>query len=47
MRAVITDSELALDQLGNASRGPQIGSVAMRKRSLEQQSNQASASFGI
>src|SRR5664280_2021000 len=36
MVRVIADSELTLDQLGNAGRGPQIGSVALRHRSLEQ-----------
>jgi hypothetical protein len=46
MGAVITDSELTLDQLGDARRGPQIGSVAMRERPLEKQRKQASALFG-
>src|SRR5207253_1281639 len=45
MIAVIADSELPLNHLGNAGRGPQIGSVTMRDRSLEEQSDQAPALF--
>jgi hypothetical protein len=43
MIAVIADSELPLYHLGNAGRGPQIRSVAMRDRSFEEQSDQALA----
>jgi hypothetical protein len=35
--AVIANSELALHDFGDPKRGPQIGSVAMRERSLKQQ----------
>jgi hypothetical protein len=31
MSAVIVDSKLALDQLGDARRGPQIRSITMRE----------------
>ena len=47
MIAVILDRELAADQFGNAGRGPQIGSPAMRRGSLEKQTNQALALSGI
>jgi hypothetical protein len=40
MVRVIADSELTLDHLGNARRGPQIGPVTLRHRSLEQQADQ-------
>jgi hypothetical protein len=32
---VIADSELSLDHLSNAGRGPQIGSVTLRNRPLQ------------
>ena len=47
MSAVITNSKLATDHLGNASRGPQIGPIAIREWSFEQQSDQAPALRGI
>jgi carbamate kinase len=40
MVRVIANSELTLDHLGNAGRGPQIGSVSLRHRPLEQQAAQ-------
>ncbi|MCL4500149.1 MAG: hypothetical protein M1335_07950 [Chloroflexi bacterium] len=41
MIAVVTDAELALDDLGDARRGPQLRPVAVRRRSLQQQPQQA------
>src|ERR1039458_5134043 len=40
MVRVIADFELTLDHLGNAGRGPQIGSVTLRHRPLQQQADQ-------
>ncbi len=37
MVAVMLNSILTLDQFGNASGGPQIGSIAVRQRSLQKQ----------
>src|ERR1035438_7066017 len=39
MARVITHAKLPLDHLGDARRGPQIGTVALRQRSLEQQTD--------
>lgn len=47
MSAVIANSKLATDHLGNASRGPQIGPITMGQWSFEQQSDQAPALCGI
>jgi hypothetical protein len=40
MVPVVAHTKLALDHLGNARRGPQIGPVILRHRSLEQQADQ-------
>src|SRR5665213_1477404 len=40
MVPVVAHTKLALDHLGNARRGPQIGPVILRHRSLEQQGDQ-------
>jgi hypothetical protein len=40
MRAVIVHPKLPLDHLGDARRGPQVGPVAVRRRSLEEQLHQ-------
>src|SRR6266851_4263719 len=39
--AVISDSELPLDYLSNAGRGPEIRPVTLRDRSLKQETHQA------
>src|ERR1700688_1131534 len=44
MVAVILNSKLTLDQFGNASGSPQIGSIAVRQRSLQKQIDQAFSS---
>jgi hypothetical protein len=37
---MVAHTKLALDHLGNAGRGPQIGSITLRHRPLEQQADQ-------
>src|SRR5207237_5017412 len=47
MSAGITNSKIATVHVGNARRGPQIGPIAIREWSFEQQSDQAPALRGI
>ena len=44
---VTSDSEPALHRLGNPNRSPQIGSVAMREGSLQEQTNDAFLCCGV
>jgi hypothetical protein len=44
---VTSDSEPALHRLGNPNRDPQIGSVAMREGSLQEQTNEAFSCCGV